>query len=143
MSPERNTPSNTHILIYFRKGGCSLRDKTQHLRCMRCIDEERGPCAAAPQRASRRAHRSASSWYQSGHIPSRYIFHRRDQSALHSSGSTSTTVRIMFPQSPAPRPPLPRRATQGGPMSPRHAEERTAVSSSPLVSGLHVHSGAK
>jgi hypothetical protein len=92
-------------------------------------------CAAstknvAPSRsASRRAHRSASSWYRSGHIPSRYICHRRDQSALHSSGSTSTIVRIMSPPSSAPQPPLPRRATQGAPVSPRRAQERTDVGS--------------
>ena len=97
-----------------------------------------GACAAstknaAPARiASRRAHRSASSWYRSGHIPSRYICHRRDQSALHSSGSTSTIVRIMSPRSSAPQPPLPKCATQGAPVSPRRAHERTEVGSTSL-----------
>jgi hypothetical protein len=94
-----------------------------------------GTCAAstknvAPSRnASRRAHCPASSWYRSGHIPSRYICHLRDQSALHSSGSTSTIVRIMSPSSSAPQPPLPRRATQGGPVSPRRAQKTTEVGS--------------
>ena len=97
-----------------------------------------GACAAstknaAPARiASRRAHRSASWWYRSGHIPSRYICHRRDQSALHSSGSTSTIVRIMSPRSSAPQPPLPKCATHGAPVSPRRAHERTEVGSTSL-----------
>jgi hypothetical protein len=84
---------------------------------------------ARVRRSSSRAHRSASSWCLSGHIPSRYICHLRAHSALHSSGSTSTTVRIMSPQSSAHQPPSPRRATHGAPVSPQRARVRTVVGS--------------
>lgn len=126
MSPNRNTETSFREKRGARKNGDVYRVIRRSAS---------GACAAstknvAPSRsASRRAHRSASSWYRSGHIPSRYICHRRDQSALHSSGSTSTIVRIMSPPSSAPQPPLPRRATQGAPVSPRRAQERTEVGS--------------
>lgn len=117
---------------FFRKIGDVRRNGDVYRATRRSTS---GTCAAstknvAPSRsASRRAHRSASSWYRSGHIPSRYICHLRDQSALHSSGSTSTIVRIMSPSSSAPQPPLPTRATQGAPVSPRRAQESTEVGS--------------
>lgn len=94
-----------------------------------------GACAASTKnvarvrRASSRAHHSASSWCLSSHIPSRYICHLRAHKALHSSGSTSTTVRIMSPRSSAPQPPSPRRATQGARVSPRRARVRMDVGS--------------
>ena len=94
-----------------------------------------GACAASTKNAARvrsassRAHRSASSWCLSNHIPSRYICHLRAHRAPHSSGSTSTTVRIMSPRSSAPHPPSPIRATQGAQASLRRAWVRMDVGS--------------
>lgn len=84
-----------------------------------------GACAASTKNvarvrnASSRAHRSASSWCLSRHMPSRYICHLRAHRTLHSSGSASTTVRNMSPRSSAPHPPSLRWVTQGAPVSPR------------------------
>src|SRR6266702_2134603 len=134
-SIKRGRLISLHALVEYRGPvfGCEfkLQEHTQQKRkglIYRAIRRSTsGACTASTKNvacvrsASSRAHRSASSWCLSGHMPSRYICHLRAHRALHSSGSTSTTVRIMSPRSSAPQPPSPRRATQGAPVSPQRA----------------------